>query len=243
MFDKKQNHVRPTLLIVRFLVSLPKPWWSVYQNVPSTKHLFRLNDSVAPISPFFSKFTSCSRDHLVGLWDALRIYGSHIIWWLGNCFLKHWSIESKLHTKAHICDVNNSIFLTVFDCNKLPISIVTTESTDNFKVSLATARNTPELNLCCTQAPILPSPSVFILLEVVYWLSPKTRGLSLQRSLKSALSLVYHLTKSYPFSERRLPRTSPTPASSVTGFLPIGSATKLRCFWDVEDIMLQSKNA
>merc|ERR1712029_86161 len=38
---------------------------------------------------------------------------------------------------------------------------------------------------------------------------------------------------SNPFPESLLPRTSPIPAKSVTGFSFIGSATKLRCFCDV----------
>lgn len=40
----------------------------------------------------------------------------------------------------------------------------------------------------------------------------------------------YVRTLSNPAVSNRLPSVSPTPAKSVTGFSPIGSATKLRCF-------------
>lgn len=42
---------------------------------------------------------------------------------------------------------------------------------------------------------------------------------------------------SYPSLQSLSPRTSPMPARSVTGLSPIGSATKLRCFCDVLDII------
>ena len=45
------------------------------------------------------------------------------------------------------------------------------------------------------------------------------------------------LTLSNPFSLRRSPRTLPIPANSVTSLSPMGSATKLRCFCDVEDMI------
>lgn len=41
-------------------------------------------------------------------------------------------------------------------------------------------------------------------------------------------------TLSKPFSSSFLPSTSPIPANDPTGFSPIGSATKSRCFWDVD---------
>ena len=40
-------------------------------------------------------------------------------------------------------------------------------------------------------------------------------------------------TLSKPFSSSFLPRTSPIPARLPTGFSPMGSATKSRCFWEV----------
>uniref|UniRef100_A0A182VI34 Uncharacterized protein n=1 Tax=Anopheles merus TaxID=30066 RepID=A0A182VI34_ANOME len=48
-------------------------------------------------------------------------------------------------------------------------------------------------------------------------------------------STVY--ARSKPAASNRLPRTSPTPARSVTGFSPIGSATKFLCFCDVLDMV------
>lgn len=53
-----------------------------------------------------------------------------------------------------------------------------------------------------------------------------------------ALALL--LTLSNPFSSSLFPSTSPTPAKSVTGFSPMGSATKFLCFCDVLDIMTQN---
>ena len=46
------------------------------------------------------------------------------------------------------------------------------------------------------------------------------------------------LTLSKPLLWSLLPRTSPIPARSVTGFSFIGSATKFLCFWDVVLILL-----
>ena len=46
------------------------------------------------------------------------------------------------------------------------------------------------------------------------------------------------LALSKPFLVSRWPRTSPMPARSVTSLSPIGSATKLRCFCDVDDMVL-----
>ena len=42
---------------------------------------------------------------------------------------------------------------------------------------------------------------------------------------------------SKPLLSSLLPSTSPIPARSVTALSPIGSATKLRCFWEVVDIL------
>ncbi|KAL2738557.1 hypothetical protein V1477_011916 [Vespula maculifrons] len=53
----------------------------------------------------------------------------------------------------------------------------------------------------------------------------------------SKLSIAQKHTLSKPAASSLLPRTSPTPAKSVTGFSPIGSATKFLCFWDVLDIL------
>lgn len=44
------------------------------------------------------------------------------------------------------------------------------------------------------------------------------------------------ITLSKPFSSSLLPRTSPMPARAITGFSPMGSATKSLCFWDVDDM-------
>lgn len=44
------------------------------------------------------------------------------------------------------------------------------------------------------------------------------------------------LTLSKPAASSRFPNASPIPAKSVTGFSPIGSATKFLCFCDVLDI-------
>lgn len=44
-------------------------------------------------------------------------------------------------------------------------------------------------------------------------------------------------TLSKPFSSNLLPRTSPIPASAITDFSPMGSATKSLCFCDVDDIV------
>ncbi len=44
-------------------------------------------------------------------------------------------------------------------------------------------------------------------------------------------STAYALSK--PMDSSRFPRTSPIPARSVTGFWPMGSATKFLCFWEV----------
>jgi len=41
----------------------------------------------------------------------------------------------------------------------------------------------------------------------------------------------------YPLDLSRCPNTWPTPARSVTGLSAIGSATKLRCFWLVVDMI------
>lgn len=46
------------------------------------------------------------------------------------------------------------------------------------------------------------------------------------------------LTLSNPALSSRLPSVSPTPARSVTGFSPMGSATKFLCFCDVLDIVV-----
>ena len=50
--------------------------------------------------------------------------------------------------------------------------------------------------------------------------------------------IVQILTLSKPLLWSLLPRTSPIPARSVTGFSFIGSATKFLCFWDVVLILL-----
>lgn len=47
------------------------------------------------------------------------------------------------------------------------------------------------------------------------------------------------ITLSNPAPSNRLPSVSPTPAKSVTGFSPIGSATKFLCFCDVLDIFIR----
>lgn len=44
-------------------------------------------------------------------------------------------------------------------------------------------------------------------------------------------------TLSKPLSSNLFPRTSPIPARAITGFSPMGSATKSLCFCDVEDIV------
>lgn len=51
------------------------------------------------------------------------------------------------------------------------------------------------------------------------------------------------LTLSKPASTSLFPRTSPTPAKSVTGLLPIGSATKFLCFCEVLDIFINCEEA
>lgn len=48
-------------------------------------------------------------------------------------------------------------------------------------------------------------------------------------------STTYALSK--PLSANFFPRTSPIPARVPTGFSPMGSATKSRCFWEVDDIL------
>lgn len=47
------------------------------------------------------------------------------------------------------------------------------------------------------------------------------------------------ITLSNPAPSNRLPSVSPTPAKSVTGFSPIGSATKFLCFCEVLDIFIR----
>lgn len=47
---------------------------------------------------------------------------------------------------------------------------------------------------------------------------------------------IHQITLSKPFSSSLLPRTSPMPARAMTGFSPMGSATKSLCFWDVDDM-------
>lgn len=60
---------------------------------------------------------------------------------------------------------------------------------------------------------------------------------SLHPVCKSSKKIACKLTLSKPDMINLFPRTSPTPAKSVTGFSPMGSATKLRCFCDVLDII------
>lgn len=48
-------------------------------------------------------------------------------------------------------------------------------------------------------------------------------------------------TLSKPAASNLLPKTSPIPAKSVTGLSPIGSATKLRCFCDVDIFIYKNK--
>lgn len=50
-----------------------------------------------------------------------------------------------------------------------------------------------------------------------------------------------YFTLSKPAASNLFPKTSPTPASSVTGLSPIGSATKFLCFCDVVDILIYKK--
>lgn len=47
---------------------------------------------------------------------------------------------------------------------------------------------------------------------------------------------MYQITLSKPFCSNLLPRASPMPARAMTGFSPMGSATKSLCFWDVDDM-------
>ena len=84
-----------------------------------------------------------------------------------------------------------------------------------------------------------------------YYITCKTRPYTScrLRSLKHTLnkSSFFFRTKNWPrttyalskpLSASLFPRTSPIPASSFTGFSPMGSLIKLRCFWLVLDMLL-----
>lgn len=67
---------------------------------------------------------------------------------------------------------------------------------------------------------------------------PKQRKPSdkiIRRTVKHVMITRHTLSK--PLASSRLPNTSPMPAKSVTAFSPIGSDTKLWCFWEVVDIV------
>lgn len=55
--------------------------------------------------------------------------------------------------------------------------------------------------------------------------------------IQNHLFRINFLTLSKPLLANLSPRTLPMPASCVTSFSPMGSATKLRCFWLVVDMV------
>ena len=106
--------------------------------------------------------------------------------------------------------------------NLMTANILMFMITEKHRTIPSSSCSSPLLAFCWLRTPPLSNPKTF---------------LRLSSRQENCPSTTYAL--SYPFSSNLPPNTGPIPASSVTFFSPIGSLTKLRCFCEVELIILR----